>query len=68
MLFRDKIDAACAYCSHGRSGEDDDILCAIHGIVKPWDRCSRFRYDPLRRVPEAAPLPKTDVDPASFDL
>ena len=62
------IVCACAYCSHGRPGEDDSVLCVHHGIVNPWERCPRFQYDPLRRIPEAEPVPQTDVDPASFDL
>lgn len=68
MLFRSKIEPACSYCSHGRPGQDDEVLCIYHGVMKPWNKCRRFDYDPLRRVPEAAPVPMTDVDPASFEL
>lgn len=55
MLFRKKIDQYCAYCAHaGRLGEDQ-MICAKKGIVQSGNRCRRFRYDPLKRVP---PRPK----------
>jgi hypothetical protein len=36
--------------------------------MNPWDKCRRFNYDPLRRVPEAEPIPVTELDAASFEL
>ena len=68
MLFRKEIEPACAYCSLGRRGEDDGVICLRRGVVSPWDKCGRFRYDPLLRVPEAEPQPVTDVDPEDFRL
>lgn len=68
MLFRKSIEPACTYCSRGRKGEDDSIICIRRGIVNPWDSCRSFRYDPLLRIPEAEPLPVMDVDPEDFRL
>ena len=68
MLFRNKIEPCCAYCNWGRPGEDDAVICPHRGVMKPWSSCRRFRYDPLRRVPEAQPQAETDVDPDSFRL
>ena len=68
MLFRSKIEPSCSYCRHGRPGQDDEVLCIHHGVMQPWDKCRRFDYDPLRRVPESEPAALTDVDPASFEL
>lgn len=54
MLFRKKIERACAYCVHGTRLEDGQILCAKKGLKKEEDKCRRFRYDPLKRVPKKA--------------
>ncbi|MDO5399873.1 MAG: hypothetical protein Q4F17_02690 [Eubacteriales bacterium] len=51
MLFRKKIEHACAYCIHGAKLEDGQVLCAKKGLKAAGDKCFRFRYDPLKRVP-----------------
>ena len=68
MLFRRKIEPSCTYCRHGRPGQEEEVLCIYHGVMNPWDKCRRFEYDPLRRKPEANPVPVTDIDPDSFAL
>lgn len=68
MLFRNKIEPSCAYCSHGRCGADEEVLCVYHGVMNPWDKCRRFDYDPLRRVPEVEPIPVAEADDASFEI
>lgn len=54
MLFRKKIDRACAYCVHGAKLEDGMILCTKKGIKQETDKCFRFRYDPCKRIPVKA--------------
>jgi hypothetical protein len=57
MLFRKKIERACAHCTHGTCLEDGTILCCKKGIKKPQDKCLRFKYDPCKRIPvKAKPL------------
>ena len=51
MLFRKKIEHCCSYCRYSVLLEDQRILCAKRGIQKPEDRCFRFKYDPLKRIP-----------------
>ncbi len=69
MIFRKDVEPACAYCRHSCPAEEGSCICLKRGIVSQWDSCRRFSYDPLRRVPEAAPAPKTEgLDPESFDL
>ena len=51
MLFRKDIDPRCAYCARGSHISDDKVACVKRGIVLPEDRCSAFKYDPLKRVP-----------------
>lgn len=54
MLFRKKIERSCAYCVHGAMLEDGQILCAKKGLRSIEEKCRRFRYDPLKRVPPKA--------------
>lgn len=68
MLFRKSIEPACAYCTHAYGGEDDSIFCTKKGVMKPWQHCRSFDYDPLKRMPEAPLPPMTDVDPDAFRL
>ena len=55
MLFRKKINRACAYCVHGTQLEDGQVLCIKKGLCSPDSKCRRFRYDPCKRIP---PRPK----------
>ena len=68
MLFRKKIEPACAYCVHAAPGEEDTVICVKKGIMQPWKSCRSFEYDPLKRQPEAPLPPVTDVDPEQFQL
>lgn len=54
MLFRKKIDRACAYCIYGTVLEDGHVLCMKKGIRNQEDKCRRFKYDPCKRIPAKA--------------
>ena len=47
MLFRKKIDRACAYCERGVALCDGQVLCVKRGVKAPEDSCRAFRYDPF---------------------
>lgn len=59
MLFRRKIDRYCAYCQFSGKINDEQVICQKCGVVPSTHQCRRFRYDPLKRVPQR---------PASFDF
>ena len=59
MLFRKNHEPSCAYCCHGSPINEDSIICEKKGIVRSWDKCRRFSYDPLKRVPETPAVPTT---------
>lgn len=47
----------CKYCERAATLSDPDImLCKKRGIVPAGHCCRRFRYDPLKRVPQRANL------------
>ena len=54
MLFRKKIDRACAYCAKGTVLEDGQVLCIKKGIRCTDDKCRKFKYDPCKRIPPKA--------------
>ena len=68
MLFRKKIEPACAYCKLSSPGEDDTVICSKKGVMQPWQHCRSFSYDPLKRQPEPPLPPVTAVDPDVFRL
>jgi len=55
MLFDKNIEPRCAYCSHGTDLRYDTIACTKRGIMASYGSCGAFRYEPTKRVPEAAP-------------
>ena len=66
--FDKKITPACEYCEHGReTSEYNMILCSKKGVVSPYFRCRKFRYDPLRRIPKRDEDVKT-YSPSDFSL
>ncbi len=69
MLFRKKIDPRCAYCTRAGRIDDGRMICKKRGIVPAEDKCRRFRYDPLKRVP-ARPKPHRfgEFRPEDFQL
>jgi len=51
MLFRKRIERACAYCVHSTKIGDDQILCVKKGLRPLQSQCRKFKYDPCKRVP-----------------
>ena len=54
MLFRKKIDRCCSYCLHCTKMDDENVLCIKRGVVSAYGQCTRFRYDPCKRIPGKA--------------
>lgn len=57
-LFDDKkYSKLCKNCFFGRSTKEKDIvLCEKKGVVDPDGKCTHYKYDPLKRVPEKTKL------------
>ena len=69
VIFRKHVEPACTYCRYSSPAEEGTCICLKRGIVSDWDSCRRFSYDPLRRVPEASPAPRTEgLDQDAFSL
>ncbi len=64
------IDQICAMCENSKKIFDpENVLCKIHGIVEATNKCRKFVYDPLKRIPprNANPIPLEYVDIDSDD-
>lgn len=69
MLFRKKIERACAYCLHSTKIDEESILCAKCGIRSAESKCRRFCYDPTKRVPsKVKPVDFSKYDSHDFSL
>ena len=52
-LFNKDIKKSCLWCEHGRKSEyTDEIFCRKRGVTTAGDYCRKYKYDPLKRVPE----------------
>ncbi len=54
-LFRKNIEPSCSYCNHGSDIGGGEIVCIKKGVVREYDSCPKFSYDPFKRRP---PEPK----------
>lgn len=69
MLFRRKIDRYCAYCQFSGKINEDQVVCQKCGVVPSTHQCRRFRYDPLKRIPQkSAPLDFSKYDEKDYSL
>lgn len=53
-LFRKKMEHSCAYCVHGTFLDKNTVLCCKTGVHTSQCLCSKFLYDPCKRVPAKA--------------
>ena len=59
----------CEYCMQGRlSADGESVLCPKKGVMDKDFSCKKFKYDPLKRVPEkkAPRLPEFTADDFSL--
>ena len=51
------ISPKCIYCENGKATENGTlVLCPKKGVMQPDTACRKFRYDPLKRVPDTVKL------------
>lgn len=67
--FKKDAEAACKYCEHGAPVPDGTaVLCEkIGGVMQPYSKCRRFKYDPLKREPKVITLNR-DFKKEDFSL
>lgn len=58
-FFSKKISPACVYCKNGRTiSGGKEVFCLKKGIVNANDSCRSYKYDVLKREPNAKTIAK----------
>lgn len=53
-LFNDDIKKSCVWCAYGKSSEyTSEVFCKKRGVTSAEDYCRKYKYDPLKRTPQA---------------
>lgn len=60
--FGKNIPPSCKYCEFG-SADDKGIFCEKKNKIVEDKKCMKYRYDPLKRIPEIPPeLPQYNAE------
>lgn len=53
LEFNKKTNKYCINCVHGKLLEySDEVFCVKKGFVDKFNKCMKYKYDPLKRNPE----------------
>ena len=66
-LFNKHVTPACRYCEFGKKTGDMAVVCEKRGVVSPYFRCLKFRYDPIKREPKRNDI-SGEFTPEQFEL
>lgn len=68
-LFSEKnYPKVCANCAYGTMTNDmQSVLCMKKGVKEPNESCRKYKYDPLKRVPQKITF-FSDYSPEDFML
>ncbi len=57
LTFNKKQEKYCMHCRYGQYLEySDEVFCAKKGFVSKFSKCTKYKYDPLKRIPVTADL------------
>lgn len=53
-LFKKDTEPQCALCEYGQlaSGGESVICRKVGGVMQPFSKCRKYKYDPLKREPK----------------
>lgn len=68
MLFDSEIKRCCTYCESSVDLDGDLVLCKFKGPVSFDFCCQKYKYDALRRAPNAAARPQKVFTKEDFEL
>ncbi len=68
-IFKKDIEPQCALCEYGSVTQSgDSVVCRkVGGIMQPYSKCKKFRYDPLKREPKILSF-NNDFSKEDFEL
>lgn len=66
--FNKKQEKYCLNCTYGKFLEyTDEVFCVKKGFKSKFEKCMKYKYDPLKRVPESR-LSKQEFKEEDFKL
>lgn len=65
-IFGNNIVVNCEYCEHSINNKQGNI-CTLNRSIKR-NKCRKFKYDPLKRIPKGVSLKQSDFSPEEFKL
>lgn len=65
-MFGNNIEPNCEYCSNFYSDDENGFVCSKKKTIKN-NKCRKFDYNPLMRVPKSAPA-MMDFNKEDFEL
>lgn len=67
-LFNKSLPKRCEYCANSKTYTNDEtLLCKYHGVVNAFDKCRKYKYDILKRIPKEKKL-GDDYSPEDFSI
>lgn len=67
-VFNKKLPHSCEYCVYGTRLEfSNEVLCKKRGVTEFRDHCRKYKYDPLKRIPQM-PQISENYNPEDFKL
>jgi len=69
MLFRKITERSCSFCLHCTKLNDEQVLCSKRGVMPVNGKCTKFVYDPCKRIPgKAKALDFSKYDQEDYSL
>lgn len=61
-LYGNRITPKCEYCIYGtRAKEGNKVLCIKRGLVNEDDKCIKYIYSPIKRIPKKRLIPNSNL-------
>lgn len=67
-LFGNNILSSCDYCKNFKLDENNNHTCSQKSTIDDDNKCSKFSYDPLMRVPVTRSIRLPEYKPEDFKL
>lgn len=66
-IFNKNTEPQCALCEYGIASGESVVCRKAGGVMTPYSKCRKFKYDPLKREPKVITVSK-DFSKEDFEL
>ena len=68
LTFNKKQEKYCMHCIYGQYLEySDEVFCSKKGFVEKFNKCIKYKYDPLKRIPTTNDI-KSNFKKEDFEI